>query len=251
MEFQTALQVIKDNSVQSKDNDKFLVQTNWGLYLLRVWSDNGTLIDGCQYKRMIKYPQGYSPEFLWSLSTPSKFVDVYLSESPALSIISSRKYGEPKLSKPPVLKGIKPVSIDFIPSKCKFQCYAKDGTAYIFCNDFFSPVFCPPAEDRGKPLSYIIEKYFGTTRSFKNFVYPDSWGSVVLRSQAYISISNIFSFITVYSKATEQIDAFYNFVRNEFIKFGYVIPADDYYWRFFCEKFLEWIKTLKKSETPS
>ena len=44
------------------------------------------------------------------------------------------------------------------------------------------------------PLSYYAEKYFNKNKNEK-FIYPDCWGSIVLRSEAWIKLKDIIPLI--------------------------------------------------------
>lgn len=92
-----------------------------------------------------------------------------------VSIPYMRFYGEPKLTKPKELKGIKQLtSIDFIPNKCKCKIFVKDNDVWILHRDFFSEV--------------VSEHDY---KFRKKFIYNDTFGCVVLRNEAYICIENL------------------------------------------------------------
>ncbi len=70
----------------------------------------------------------------------------------------------------------------------------KDDDVWVKHRDYFSPSFIPPVEDLGKPLDYILEKYFDSNME-KKFVYSDNWSDVVLRTEAWIVIENLIAVI--------------------------------------------------------
>ena len=70
----------------------------------------------------------------------------------------------------------------------------KDDDVWVKHRDYFSPSFIPPVEDLGKPLGYILEKYFDSNME-KKFVYSDNWSDVVLRTEAWIVIENLIAVI--------------------------------------------------------
>ena len=122
-----------------------------------------------------------------------KFYEKYIDKELKFEVVSFRKYGEPKLTKPKELKGIKQFdSVDYIPKKCKCQIFIKDNDVFTKHNDYFSPILEDTDESLfGTPLSVRI-KYYGINKDSKNkFVYPDTWGDIVLRQQAWIKISNL------------------------------------------------------------
>jgi hypothetical protein len=47
-----------------------------------------------------------------------------------------------------------------------------------------------PAEDVGRTLGYLANKYCGITKSNK-FTYSDGWGSIVLRNEAWIRLKDV------------------------------------------------------------
>lgn len=236
MTLEQAVDTIKQYAVQSQGN-LFMIHVHDKRYLLKLHKDGDKFLPSCQYKRMILYDKGYAPEFLWTLSDTVEFVKTFITYSkPVLSIIEARKYGEPKLTKPKALKGLKGASIDFIPKKCKFQYFKTDEDLYILCRDFFSPVFRPPAEDMGMPLDAILKKHFNVGKKSKNFVYPDCWGSVVLRNEAWLKFEN-YKLIDKQSKnQLERRKEFRNVFVNGLLKAGYVVREDDTYWQNFIEK---------------
>jgi len=42
----------------------------------------------------------------------------------------------------------------------------------------------------GRPLEYLANKYCDTTKKNK-FIYPDAWGSLILRNEAWILLQNL------------------------------------------------------------
>ena len=102
-----------------------------------------------------------------------------------------RFYGEPKLRKPKELKNIKQVfAVDYIPKKCTCGVFIKGNDVWIKHRDYFSDTLKLPAEDVGRPLEYLANKYCDTTKKNK-FIYPDAWGSIVLRNEAWILLQNL------------------------------------------------------------
>ena len=127
-----------------------------------------------------------------TMSTPEKVYKLILIQYPQYIIYSHRYYGEPKLSKPKELKRINPIGkAIYIPKHCEPQIFIKDKDVYIKHTDYFSYIWSPPEGERiDIPLSYYAEKYFNKNRKNK-FVYPDCWGSIVLRNEAWILLKDI------------------------------------------------------------
>ena len=145
-------------------------------------------LDTAQYQFMSNDCRVYPITF--SCSTPKEVERLFFSSPLSCEIPIVRFYGQQKIQKPAELKGIKQAfSADFIPKKCTCQCFLKDGDLWIKHRDFFSQSHRPAPEDIGTPLSYRLEKYFGKTKS-KKFIYPDYWGDIVLRNEAWIVFRN-------------------------------------------------------------
>lgn len=120
----------------------------------------------------------------WNILNPAGFCKRYLFSSMEYAVISSGANNR----KPKELCGIKKfVSVPF--GKCKCQLFLRGDDLYINHNDYFSQSWRPPADDIGKPTSYYLKKYFGVTKTEK-FVYADCWGGIVLRSKAWLRITN-------------------------------------------------------------
>ena len=102
-----------------------------------------------------------------------------------------RFYGEPKLKKPKELKNIKQVfAVDYIPKKCKCGAFLNGDDVWVKHRDYFSDTMSLPAEELGQPLGYLANKYCGAGKSDK-FIYPDAWGSIVLRNEAWVRLKDV------------------------------------------------------------
>ena len=107
------------------------------------------------------------------------------------NIHSIRYYGQPKLSKPTKLKGIKQsFSIDYIPKRCKCAVFIVGKDIWIHHKDYFSSSMELPYSELGAPLGFLVAKYTNKTKSNK-FIYGDAWGDIVLRNEAWLHIENI------------------------------------------------------------
>lgn len=108
------------------------------------------------------------------------------------SVISFRAFRQPKLKKPPELKGInRAFSVDYIPRKARCQIYIKEDDVFVKHVDYFSPMLHDP-EMVGAPLDAKLSKYLGKSRPPK-FVYGDCWGAVVLKQEAWLKLSGLVS----------------------------------------------------------
>lgn len=154
----------------------------------------------------------------WELMSCKDFLNKYTCKI-EFEEYSKRKYGEPKLSKPAELKNIPQFStISYIYKKCTCPIFIKENDVWIKHNDYFSDTFNPPTADIGKPTSYILKKYFNTNLKEK-FVYSDNWGSVVLRSEAWLCLRNLFAKTKLFDETSVLFDienAVNNFYKKQY-----------------------------------
>ena len=143
-----------------------------------------------------------------TMSTPKEVYEMISMQYPKYIIYSHRYYGEPKLQKPKELKGIKPIGkATYIPKHCEPQVFMKDNDVYIRHTDYFSYTWQPPKGERiDMPISYYMNKYFNTKINEK-FVYPDCWGSIILRNEAWILLKDILQMIQTenYTSTAQEI----------------------------------------------
>lgn len=172
----------------SKNTSTYRIKTDSDTIIYKLYrNNNGSWIDFCRYK------YGRS-DLMWTLCDINKLYGIVCNDI-KFTVYSFRKYGEPKLSKPKELKGIKPIgSAAFIPKHCSPQVFIKDNDVWIKHTDYMSAIWIPLIDDFCKDQSYYVNKYFGGNRSNK-FVYADNWGSIVLRNEAWLLIKNMVSFV--------------------------------------------------------
>lgn len=127
---------------------------------------------------------------LWTCMTHENFAVRYLHPSFQFIIHSHRVYGEEKLKKPDVLKGIpQAFSVSFI-KKASCACFIAGDDLWIKHRDFFSSIFRPPLGDEGHGQAYYLNKYFNA-KGRKKFIYDDNFASIVLRSEAWLYLKNM------------------------------------------------------------
>lgn len=167
---------------------------NIQIELMQDKEDN-TFYDYCKYKFQPMSKTIIS--IVWDISNPKSVWEKFFENTEiSYKVIGFYKAGTnmPKLKKPKELSGVNGNSIPFSYSKgkvkCQFQYFVKNNDLYIKSNDFFSPMFRPDDEDIGMPLGYIMKKYFKKPRR-ERFIYPDGWGSVVIRQKAWLKFENI------------------------------------------------------------
>ena len=193
-------------------------------------------LDTAQYQFMSNDCRVYPITF--SCSTPKEVERLFFSSPLSCEIPIVRFYGQQKIQKPAELKGIKQAfSADFIPKKCTCQCFLKDGDLWIKHRDFFSQSHRPAPEDIGTPLSYRLEKYFGKTKS-KKFIYPDYWGDIVLRNEAWIVFRN-FADCFVRDRHPPVTSMVKAFLQSDKMKRNYITSLSNDWERLFEKGFKE------------
>lgn len=143
--------------------------------------------------------------FLWSVISAEEFYEKYIEkQDKTLNVIeySKRRYGEPKLTKPKILRGIMPVfSIMMIGRKN--QIYIQNNDVWIKANDYFSEdISQEEAIERGIKIK-IREK----------LCYKNNYVAVTLRGEGWICIQNLLLFIndkSIYRRLNEKIHELYN-----------------------------------------
>lgn len=188
------IEYIKLNSIflgyDTRNRECYKKQLNDGNLIIRLSKDktDNLYYDYCEYQfQNSKY---LLMPITYTLGNISHVMEQFFVPMAEYICYSKRHYGEPKLSKPKELSGIKQsFSVDFIHKKCACQCFIKDNDLWIKHRDYFSSTYCKP-EDIGAPLSYRMKKYFGEQKKEK-FIYSDNWGSIVLRNEAWLCFRNI------------------------------------------------------------
>lgn len=154
-------------------------------------------------------PSNLTERVTWTVTNLAEIDKLLSLGDMEYTIVSRRHWGEPKLSKPKELKNIKTIGgVAFIPKHSKPQLFIKDNDLYIKHNDYFSYYWNPPKGERiDMPLSYYANKYFNKKRTEK-FCYPDCWGSIILRNEAWLCIKNAVGWIELKNKYRWSRDVF-------------------------------------------
>lgn len=219
-----------------------------GKLIIRFVKDltDGLYLDTAQYQFMSNDCYVYPITF--SCSTPKEVEDLFFTSSLSCEIPIVRFYGQPKMQKPTELKGIKQAfSADFIPKKCACQCFLKDGDLWIKHRDFFSASHKPDPEDISTPLSYRYKKYFGGRKN-ESFIYPDTWGDIVLRNEAWIVFRGFENCVKRdrHPPVTSMVKAF---LQSKEMRRNYITEVSNEWERFFENICKEYVKYLDKEET--
>lgn len=112
-------------------------------------------------------------------------------------LLSYRCYGDAKISKPKVLKGLKPVtSFDLLKKKVNVYDLGNGELVLHFGTLFSKYASFPDKEDMQLPASALAKKY-GLNRKMGNkFVYPDAWCTIYNRNEGYILVKGLKSCFT-------------------------------------------------------
>lgn len=178
---------IYDKQSQHKGRELYVSKDKKIAVILYKDLEDDTYYDYLQY---VIFTQEFTPRVLWTASNPKTFVDDILSKGwISWEVHSVRRYGQPRLKKPSELSGMR-MSFPVTFCKAKCQCFIKDNDIWIKHRDYFSESWSPPEGDFGKSQDHYLDKYFNKQRNQK-FIYSDSWGSIVLRNEAWIVVKNI------------------------------------------------------------
>lgn len=221
-----------------------------GYIIIRLAKDNED-DDYYDYVQYTEYVNGRLIEpILKTMSTPKEVYELITNSYPQYIIYSHRYYSEPKLVRPKELKGIKAIgSVDFIPNKCKVQIFVKDKDVYIKHTDYFSSSWQPPkGEHVDMPISYYLKKYFNHSKKDK-FVYPDGWGDIVLRNEAWILLKDILPLI----KTENEVVSAQNILKlqSQERKYSYIDSCNKNEWERFWERVVKYVKNSLRETTQS
>lgn len=176
-----------------------------------------------------------------TMSSPEKVWNIISIKEPQYIVYSHRYYGEPKLSKPKELNGIKHIgTATFIPKKCNPQVFIKNNDVYIKHTDYFSSNWIPPKGEKiDMPISYYMKKYFNKDKKDK-FVYPDGWGDIVLRNEAWILLKDIIPLI----KTENEVIAAQIILKlqQQERKYSHINSSNECEWTNFWERVVKCIK---------
>ena len=216
------LNIVIDNSTKySKDlknRDVYKLTTAVGSVFFKILEEDGLVLD-CIYYQIWSNERFVDP-ITWSICDVEEFYNKFMNLKPlSFKVHTFRKYGEPRMIKPKELTNIKErFKVDFIPKKCKCNCYVSGNNLWIKHRDFFSEEMKYEDSDFGTPLEYRVSKYLGRYKSSK-FIYADSWGGIVLRNEAWIVFENLLDKILLFNNenllAREMLKVFSKYHKVE------------------------------------
>lgn len=120
-----------------------------------------------------------------------------VSDNLTCELLAYRIYGQPKLSKPKLLKGLKPDWKQKVLGKPADTYFLENGTIVVY----FGALFCkhmkfPEPVDMALPTAALMKKYpdrfegVGRKR-VKGFLYPDGWSTLWERNEGYVLIKGL------------------------------------------------------------
>lgn len=109
-----------------------------------------------------------------------------------MSFVSYRCFGDEKLKKPALLKGLSPIK-QFELMRKKLDVYdLGNGDLVLYFGTLFSkPASFPDKEDMALPTSVLAKKYYLSKGKFKSFIYPDAWCTIYNRNEGYVLVNGL------------------------------------------------------------
>ena len=179
-------------------------------------------------------------------------------ENIKMSLIVYRCFGDEKLKKPKLLKGLKPIK-QFELIRKKIDVYdLGNGDLVLYFRTLFSKLASfPDEEDMQLPASALADKYNLGKKNFKSFVYPDAWCTIYNRNEGYILVKGLVAcFKELYCLDVASIsEKVYSCIRElstkdcRFLALGFTpIGADssDYYR--LCENLVHWLYITERNK---
>ena len=207
-----------------------------GTFIIKYLEVNGAISRTIQYRM--------DTNILWRFGQPEDLLSIY-HPAMCLELISQRRYGTPKLSKPLEIKGI-PESFGLPYTwggqnnvKATNQVFIKGNDVFVKVRDYMSDTFHPPLGFTGAPLSVILKNFFPEKTIKSKFIYDDCWGNVVLRGEAWVCFRNVLPLIK------EEILII---SLPALIKLSQKLPGFGRDWEFFCEGLINQVKNDSNKE---
>lgn len=172
-------------------------------------------------------------------------------------LLEYRCYGDDKIKKPKILKGLKAIkSFDLIGKKVNVFDLGNGDLVLYFGTLFSTYASFPDKEDMNLPTSALAAKYEWNKRSFKNFCYPDAWCTIYNRNEGYILVKGLKTcFDELYCINVASIsEKLYECIRNLSLKDSRffmlrLVPTDDESANYsrLCEDIVTWLYIEKRN----
>ena len=174
------------------------------------------------------------------------------------TLVAYRCFGDDKLKKPSLLKGLKAVKkFDLIGKKVNVFDLGNGDLVLYFETLFSKLASFPDKEDMTLPTSVLAKKYNFNKGSFKSFVYPDAWCTIYNRNEGYIMVYGLMEcFKELYGIHLPSIsDKVYSCIRElslkdcRFLNLGATpIGGDSCDYSRLCTDLVEWMYLRRKKE---
>ena len=173
-----------------------------------------------------------------------------------IEMLCYRCFGDDKLPKPKLLKGLKPTkSFELIGKKVNVYDIGNGNYVLHFATLFSKLASFPSIDDATLPTSVLAKKYNFNKSSYKNFIYPDAWCTIYNRNEGYITIKGLSTcFTELYGIHLPSIvDKVYQGLRTLSLKDARFMvlgleptgaDSADYYR--FCTDLVEWLYKCRK-----
>ena len=178
-----------------------------------------------------------------------------------LSFESYRCYGDERLKRPLILKGLKAAwKLPIIKRECKvFE--LEDGSLVLYMGELFcKQMTFPDAKDMALPFSALATKYPDrlSKKSIKGFIYADAWCTVYERNEGYIRVEGLREAMkdTFGLRLGPIYDAVYDGLRSLSLRDARFLPlgvtggegADSADYRRFCENLVAHYFVLSRDQ---
>lgn len=174
------------------------------------------------------------------------------------TLVAYRCFGDGKIKKPPLLKGLKSVKqFDLIGRKVNVFDLC-NGDLVLYFGTLFSKIASfPDKEDMTLPTSVLAKKYNFNKGSYKTFTYPDAWCTIYNRNDGYILVKGLLAcFKELYCLDIASIsEKVYSCLRGlstkdcRFMTLGIVPTGADSadYYRL-CEDLVHWLYITERNK---
>ena len=108
------------------------------------------------------------------------------------TLVAYRCFGDEKIKKPSLLKGLKAVKqFDLIGKKVNVFDLGNGDLVLYFGTLFSKLASFPDEEDMTLPTSALARKHNFNKGSYKNFIYPDAWCTIYNRNEGYVLVTGL------------------------------------------------------------
>lgn len=179
-------------------------------------------------------------------------------ENICLSLVDYRCYGDAKIKKPALLKGLKPIKKFELIKKSVDVYDLGNGDLVLYFGTLFSKIASfPEEEDMTLPTSVLAKKYNFNKGNYKSFTYPDAWCTIYDRNEGYVLVNGLKDcFKELYCIDVASIsEKVYSCIRelstkdSRFLTLGIVpVGADSADYCRLCEDLVHWLYITERDK---